>query len=70
MPLSLPRDEFATAGDAARLLGISETRVRQLAVAGVLAVAAFTPHGRLFDRDAVRALARKRAERRNRHENR
>ena len=47
---------------AAGILGLSTERVRQFARAGRLPCTR-TPLGRLFDADAVDALARERAER-------
>lgn len=50
---STPSDWLSTT-DAARLLGLSADRVRQLARGGHLPYAD-TPYGRLFNADAVRA---------------
>ncbi len=50
-------------GETARRLKLSVERVRQLADAGVLPVAARTGRGiRLFDRETVERLRRERAE--------
>ncbi len=47
--------------EAGRILGVAPATVRQMARNGVLAVAARTEGGnRLFEREAVKALARKR----------
>jgi|GEM_PF-1833225 excisionase family DNA binding protein len=52
-------EELLTATEAARILGLSEARVRQLAAQGALS-AHRCPHGRLFVRQEVEALARSR----------
>ena len=51
-----------TTGQAARLLGISPTRVHQLIQAGKLEPAQRTPLGMLFDRAVIEKLAAERAE--------
>ena len=61
MPAAL--EETIGISTAARLLGISEGRVRQLADSGALP-ATRSPHGRLFDRGDVEALAGEREQRR------
>jgi DNA-binding transcriptional MerR regulator len=68
VPITLTCAEFATISDAARLLGVSESRVRQLTDRGLLPVAAVTPHGRLLSRRGVESLAAERAQRRTQKE--
>ncbi len=51
--------ELISAAEAARILGVSEARVRQLAAQGKLA-ARRCPHGRVLVRYEVEALARSR----------
>jgi len=58
-----------TPGEAARLLGVSTTRVRQLIDAGAL-VGVVTPLGRVIDAGSVEKLAVARAERRSEKTNR
>lgn len=53
-------NESLTVSQAARLLGLSSERVRQLATSGRLA-STRTPLGRLFDRDGVERLIAERA---------
>ncbi len=58
-----PAASFLEPGEAARRLGVSVERVRQLAAAGLLPVAARTGRGvRLFQRAAVERLRRQRAQ--------
>lgn len=53
--------DYVTAGDVAKLLGLSVGRVRQLAIDGTL-VEAFRAGGhRLYDRHVVETYARTRA---------
>ena len=54
-------DETIGTAAAARLLGVSEGRIRQLANAGVLPVIA-TPLGRTYRRTDVEQLAKQRAQ--------
>jgi len=53
-------EEILTVGDAARLLGLSTSRVRQLAENGSLITFRTTSGIRLFRRSAVERLARER----------
>ncbi|MGD9890121.1 MAG: helix-turn-helix domain-containing protein [Dehalococcoidia bacterium] len=57
--MNAPASETIGVSGAARLLGVSEGRVRQLAAAGTLP-ATVTPLGRLFNRRVVEALAEQR----------
>ncbi len=58
--------DMLTVGQAARMLGLSPERVRQLARAGTLPVEA-TPYGRVFDRATVGTyIARREARQRQR----
>lgn len=52
----LDLSKMMSVGEAARLLGVSPDRVRQLADRGQLRCV-WAPHGRLFDRADVEALA-------------
>lgn len=54
-------DRTCTTSQAARVLGISAERVRQLAARGALP-SSRTPLGRLYSRAAVEALAARRRE--------
>lgn len=53
----LAADELLTPGQAARVLGVSADRVRQLADAGRLAVALWPASGRLLRASEVAAFA-------------
>jgi len=58
------REMYLTGGDAARVLGVTPATVRLMAQRGELTPAAETEGGiRLFRREDVEALARKRAKR-------
>ena len=67
--MSLLKTRVYSPAQAAGVLAVSAERVRQLARAGRLPCTR-TPLGRLFDADAVDALARERAQQNNRSERR
>ena len=60
--MTITESRIYTPAQAAGVLGVSTERVRQFARAGRLSCI-HTPLGRLFDTDAVDALARERAQR-------
>jgi hypothetical protein len=64
-PLSLSDKSYLSSGQAAREIGLSEARIRQLLSSGALPSVA-TPLGRLVPADAVAAYARSRANRKAR----
>lgn len=59
MAAQAPHSDTVGTATAARILGVSESRIRQMANAGDLRVVS-TPLGRLFDRAEIEALAARR----------